>query len=485
MTLVEVAATYKAALPEGTFFHFPVTAIDRAGVPSWSNIYLPGPLGGGDGYGVADIEAEVGALGELHERLQSKWGVPTLETEEGSFDDMVATYGEKSVINPVTLGLPAGSDYTPEMPRLWTKMQRYPEGERWALLEAAASSPSELPESYTPLFLPVSNGLGAGIDLDRALCHGVLEILQRDGNSVSYRALDQGRVVDVSSGVDEEVEGILGSLKNAGLTVNVKLAATDFGLVNLYVNGYGQDDDHPQIKLAAGGEACDLDRAAALRKALLEFAFARARLAFSHGPLDEVKKYAPEGYLEAHRSHFRPENEEQRALEKMLEWLELSPAELKTKLAPIYAERECIAWTDLPSSPKLAIASPKKRLEEVAKRLEDFEISYLELATPKAQEHGVRAVKVVIPGLEVETVSYGRIGERNFRRLLERDSNLVSLGEPSEGAARVHLTDQVKESLGSPAWFHLEKLAETVGDLYPLYREPSRHAVRYVLEQRS
>ena len=485
MTPEDIAQTYKAALPEGTFFHFPVTAIDCAGVPSWSNIYLPGPLGGGDGYGVTDVEAEVGALGELHERLQSLWVVPTLEIEESSFSDMTATYGEENVINPVTLGLPAGSDYTPDMPRLWAKMKCYPEGERWVPLEAAASSPSELPENYTPLFLPVSNGLGAGLDLDRALCHGVLEILQRDGNSVNYRALDQGRVVDVSSGVPEKVSSILDGLQAAGLTVNVKLAATDFGLVNLYVNGYGPDDDQPQIKLAAGGEACDLDRTAALRKALLEFAFARARLAFSHGPLEEAVKLAPAGYLETHRSHFKPENEEPRALERMLAWLELSPADLKAKLAPIYAERERISWADLPERPDLAAASPKERLEEVAERLEGFEILYKELASPKAQEHGVRAVKVVIPGLEVETASYGRVGERNFKRLLERDSDLVGLGEPPAGAARVHLTDEVQADLGEPAWFHLEKLAETVGDLYPLYREPSRHAAPYILEKRS
>ena len=485
MTLEKVARTYRAALPEGTFFHFPVTAIDHTGVLSWSNIYLPGPLGGGDGYGVTDVEAEVGALGELHERLQSSWVVPTLDMEESSFDDMVSTYGAEHVINPVTLGLPAGSDYASDMPRLWTKMRRYPEGERWVLLEAAASSPSELPKDYTPLFLPVSNGLGAGLDLDRALCHGVLEILQRDGNSVSYRALDQGRVVDVSSGLPDEVSSILDGLQAAGLTVNVKLAATDFGLVNLYVNGYGPDNDHPQIKLAAGGEACDLDRTAALRKALLEFAFSRARLAFSHGLLEEVKKHSPEGYLETHRAHFKPENEEKRALEKMLEWLQLSPAELKTKLAPIYAERERTAWSDLPNSPELAKASPKERLEEVAKRLNGFEILYLELATARAKDHNVRAVKVVIPGLEVETASYGRIGERNFKRLLERDSDLVGLGEPPAGAARVHLTQETETALGDAAWFHLERLKETVGDLYPLYREPSRHAAPYMLEERA
>ena len=491
MTLEEVAARYKAALPEGTFFHFPITAMDvtaQAGVCAWTNIFLPGPLGGGDGYGLSDAEAEVGALGELHERLQSLWVVPTLETERASYNNLVEGYGADAVVDPVTLGLPAGSEYHPDMSRLWTQMRRYPEGSKWVLLEAAASSPAELPEGYEPLLLPVSNGLGAGLNVTRALCHGVLEILQRDGNSVNYRALDQGCTLDLSSGVPDNVQSVLDLLAAAGLSVNVKLAATDFGLINVYVNGYGTGvdgvGDHPQVKLAAGGEACDLDRTAALRKALLEFAFARMRLAFSHGPLEEAAKLSPEGYLAAHRAHFQKGGEEARAMQGMLRWLELSPAELRSELAPIYAQRESVAFTDLPERPNLASATPEVRLREVAERLGGFEILYLELATPQAKDHEVSAVKVVIPGLEVETASYGRIGERNLRRLLGRKSPLVGLGKPPPGAKRIHLLQEVEADLGGPAWFHPAKLDEVVGNLYPLYREPARHAVRYVEEAR-
>lgn len=483
MTLAEVAAQYKAALPKGQFFHFPITELDHTGVCSWSNIFLPGPLGGGDGYGLTDAEAEVGALGELHERLQSLWVVPTLPCEEGTYLDLTAAYGEHSVVDPVTLGLPAGSDYTHQTTRLWVKMKRYPEGECFVLLEAAASSPAELLTGYVPLFLPISNGLGAGLSVDRALYHGVLEILQRDGNSVTYRALDKGRAVDVSAGLSDEVLGILHRLQGAGLTVNIKLAATDFGLVNLYVNGYGPADDYPQIKLAAGGEACDLDRDVALRKALLEFAFSRARLAFSHGPLREAAKVSPEGYLAAHRAYFNKDQEEARALGAMLEWLELSPTSLKAKLTRIYAEHELVPWESLPAYPNLAKVALGERLAEVAKRLSGFDIFYLELSTPQAEGQGVVATKVVIPGLEVETASYGRVGERNLQRLLAQDVALAGLGEPPPGASKVQLSSAAEADLGGQAWFHLARLAEVVGDLYPLYREPSRHAAPYVRAQ--
>ena len=87
MTFIEVVERYKSALPAGQFYHFPITAMDHTGICSWSSVFLPGPLGGGDGYGLTDVEAEVGTLGELHERLQSLWVIPTLKCEGGSYND--------------------------------------------------------------------------------------------------------------------------------------------------------------------------------------------------------------------------------------------------------------------------------------------------------------------------------------------------------------------------------------------------------------
>ena len=51
------------------------------------------------------------------------------------------------------------------------------------------------------------------------------------------------------------------------------------------------------------------------------------------------------------------------------------------------------------------------------------------------RDGAVGVVKVIVPGLEVETMSYYRIGERNTRKLLERDSPLIRFGEPSETRA--------------------------------------------------
>ena len=71
--------------------------------------------------------------------------------------------------------------------------KRFPSGEPVLVpYEFAACYRSQL-DGIAPLTTPITNGLGAGDSFERALVHGLLELLQRDGNCVSFRAMDQGR----------------------------------------------------------------------------------------------------------------------------------------------------------------------------------------------------------------------------------------------------------------------------------------------------
>ena len=123
-------------------------------------------------------------------------------------------------------------------------------------------------------------------DMSRAMGHGVGEVLQRDGNGLEFRALDAGRVVELTGVRDPVTLDVLGRLRDAGIDPLVKLAATDFGLPNVYVVGRAPGDD--LVTATACGEAVHPDRDVALRKAVLEFASARARKGFMHGPLRTV-----------------------------------------------------------------------------------------------------------------------------------------------------------------------------------------------------
>ena len=79
------------------------------------------------------------------------------------------------------------------------------------------------------------------------LSHALLELLQRDGNGLVFRALDRGDVVDLDGLQDAAALDALRRLRAAGLDPVVKLASTDLGLTNVYAvaddPAPGGDDD--------------------------------------------------------------------------------------------------------------------------------------------------------------------------------------------------------------------------------------------------
>jgi hypothetical protein len=118
-------------------------------------------------------------------------------------------------------------------------------------------------------------------------------------------------------------------------------------------------------------------------------------------------------------------------------------------------------------------------------RLSAFDplVAHVRAAGPDGRE--IHVVKVVAPGMEVETLSYLRIGERVLRRLLDRGSPLVGLGTPDTvDRLPVVLDAAATERIGGPAWLDRAEVDRTLGALYPLYREPTRHAVPRLLGER-
>ncbi len=95
-------------------------------------------------------------------------------------------------------------------------------------------------------------------------------------------------------------------------------------------------------------------------------------------------------------------------------------------------------------------------------------------------DSSVAVVKVIVPGMEVETMSYYRIGERNVAKLVALDSPLVSFGGEASATRRpVRLTDEAIARLGGQPFFDTALADEIVGPLYPLYREPEAHHVAW------
>jgi ribosomal protein S12 methylthiotransferase accessory factor len=476
-------AALEPALRGGALFEFSLTPADRLGLPLW-NVALvgaDGALSDGFGYGPTLDAAQTSAWGEAVEW----WGA---REALGRTPRVTATYAAlvkegRDAVDPVSLCLSAGSGYDPEgTPLTWIEARRHPSGApAWVPIEFAAPRGADIGPGVDPgalLAVPITNGSGAGPTFAHALAHGVLELLQRDGNSVGYRALDRGVGVDLDDVRDPDTRALLAHLDREGVEIIVKLAADDFGMANLYVVGYDRDPARaPQpIMLSACGEAVHPDREVALGKALREYTSARARKAFNHGPLSQVRAIAPPGYLES----FRPatmRSEDGRALRGMQGWMALSHHAFYQMLEhPIYDIRTRVKFSDLPTTP---VPDADALLTLLAGRLgaAGLDILYADFTPPGSP---ATVLKAIVPGLEVETMTYRRIGARNLRRLLDRGLPLAGLGDGPPGAWPVRLPARDADLAG--AWLDPAAVDRAMGPLYPLYREPGRHVLGFLAE---
>ncbi len=491
--LAAYRAAYAPALAAGArCFEFSQAPLDRLGLPLWTvaSVDADGALSDGFGYGPTLAAAQASAWGEAVEwHLAREWfrDAPRLR---GTFTAL--RQEGRDVLDPVSLCLSAGSDYSHDQTVLeWVEALRHPSKKPVLVpVEFVAPRFADLDPNFDragALAVPITNGLGAGLTFSHALAHGLLELLQRDGNSVHYRALDRGLLVDLSADYqqvrDPRTRALLRTLDAAGIEILVKLADDSFGLTNLYVVGYDRDPGQaPQaISLSACGEAVHPDRERALAKALREFVSARARKAFNHGPLALVRAVAPPGYLEA----FGPaslRSEDERALHEMQRWMRLDHAAYFEEIRrPVFDVRARLRFDELPTT---AVPDSHALLALLTDRLAHagLEIFHVDFTPPGSP---VVALKAIVPGLEVETMTYQRIGARNLRRLLSRGSPMVGVGEAQRPASArsIRLTDAAAAAFDGVPWFDPAALRDAVGPLYPLYREPGRHVVAILEEQ--
>lgn len=486
-SLPEVAEAFRATMPKRAHVSvFRIDSLDRIGIPvAQANLILPDePATIGYGYGFEAIEAEVGALGELCEEVHVGAWVKRAPRLVASYAELVRARGERGVVDPLTLCLAAGSPYTPEMPLSWVEARRWPSDE--AVLvprEWTAAYPYQLGEDKPRLIMPITNGLGAGFDHGHAIAHGLMELLQRDGNVVTYRALDQGVTVEPDAVEEAEVVRLLDHLRRLGIEVMIKLACTDFGIPNLYVVGDDRGDPTVPIQVTSCGEAAHPDRARSLRKALLEFCGSRSRKAATHGPIERVRQVMPRDYVERQMKVAMLGEEEPRALEAMSEWVGQDAAELRRRLSgTVFSRRRSVKLSELPTVAPAAVARGEDRLRLLAGRLaaEDLGILWVD-CSPEGSP--VKVVKTIVPGLEAETMSYHRIGWRGVRRLRERGDPLL-LDAPAEGARRVRLRPEDEARCGGPAWFDAALADRLVGGMYPLYRESGPFSAQLMLQRR-
>jgi ribosomal protein S12 methylthiotransferase accessory factor len=146
---------------------------------------------------------------------------------------------------------------------------------------------------------------------------------------------------------------------------------------------------------------------------------------------------------------------------------------------PVFSVHRGADFSSLPESPPGEDDGSPADVVAGRLRKEGLDPLYVDLSPPRGE---VRVVRAIVPGLEVETASYGRIGARNLRRMLRRDDGLVGTYAPPPGAERILLPEGHREEFGSEPWLDVGALNRRVGRLYPLYREPSRHVAALVAD---
>jgi thiazole/oxazole-forming peptide maturase SagD family component len=483
--LHQIAASFRRSLPPDSRVDvFRIDSLDRLGIPvvQATLTSAAGYAVDGYGYGLTEIEAEVGALGELCEEVHAGAFVASAPFITANYAELVLRQGLRGVVDPLTLCLTAGNAYTARTELDWVAARRHPSGETVLVpLEWVAAYPSQMPRPAR-LITPITNGLGAGLDTEHAIAHGVMELLQRDGNVVSYRALDQGQEI-VLDDLPEEARLLVRRYRDAGIALQVKLADTSFDITNLYVVG---DDSRAAvpIQITSCGEAAHPDRGHGLRKALLEFAGSRSRKAATHGPIDAICRVMPAELVESRLQAALADEEESRALEAMAAWIGEDAAGLRRHLAScVFASKNSTALSALPTVPPGSLHDGSTRLAWLTERLqrEGLEILWVDCSPPGS---AVRVVRAIVPGLEAETMSYHRIGWRGVARLRTRGDSLV-LDAPGGGAARVRLRPEDEARAGGPAWLDVASANAMVGRLYPLYRESGPFAAQLLHERRA
>lgn len=480
-----IAALFRASMPtDAQTTSFRIDSLDRLGIPVvQANLVSPDrPTIIGHGYGLTEAEATTGALGELCEEVHVGAWVKRQTPVQASYNSLLARLGATGVADPLTLCLPAGSPYDPDAVRAWLPARRYPSDETVLVpLEWVAIASYQL-DGRPGLITPITNGLGAGLDLEHAIAHGVMELLQRDGNVLTYRAFDEGIVIGFDDTLDPDCEALRQLLRDTGIDVTVKLASTEFGMTNLYVVG---DDLGPvslPIQVTACGEAAHPNKVRGLRKALLEFIGSRSRKAATHGPIELLSHLLPPASFARQMAVAEARDEEPRALDTMADWIGQDAAELRRRLrATVFLQRCEVPFNSLPDVTE-DLGDSRTRLDWLARRLhaDGLEILWVDCSPAGSP---VCAVKVIVPGLESETMSYHRIGWRGVARLRARGDSLLA-DRPAPGFKPVSLRPADADRAGGAAFLDTASIDARVELVYPLYREANPLSAQLALQRR-
>jgi YcaO-like protein with predicted kinase domain len=461
LATTDAIGAYRAYLKPGAELVqiFAIDGLDRTGIAVCNATAWGEHSAQGIGYGDTPEQAMIGALGEATEGLAAARYATAATVRELT----VTQAAREGGVHPARLSLVVGTELDDDARLLWVSARTWPGDEpRLLPLEAVTTNTSEFRRAaaafgvHEPLFPPITNGLGAAGfgDRERAIRHGLHELLQRDLNWSQFKALDTGRFVDprrVAPDLAQRAEV-------AGLQLRLKYAGSTLGVHSLHCSAV--DGSTSAIARTATGEGADPDPLTAGRKAILELCASRCRKHFFFGG-EAALAIAPAEYRERARKIARSRDRELGwDLAARFDDLLRDPVALDAVIKRITHVSERVELPAASAADVLAGALQNEGLEAI-------------VADLTADEEPVHVVKVVVPGLEAEVLSHHRLSDRGVGRLAERCPNLVARGAAAPGPGWQRVVTQDAE-----AWIDVAAMEHFTAPFLPLYREPDRHAYR-------
>lgn len=382
-----------------------LTGLDFLGLPVWA-AYRPNGyvLSLASGKGLSHVTARASALCEAIEH-------DTAERHLGQIDATVVAleqqYGESAVLP--TMGVSRCSfDKVPrDKPLRWSTGINLLTGQQlWVPTELVAlddrkSSRQAFGGWVTGAYDLSSTGLGAGSDLQSAILHGLLELIEEDAMALwRYGALSTAEPAVVPNSFrSETLTKVLDRLAAVGADCRLfDVTASDVGIPAIYavIGGYPTGSYHDRI--FGAGSCCHPSAETAAIRALLEAA--QSRIAYISGTRDDL----PKSLYENSGGSF-----------PLSDWVMTTD---QTKQAP----------TDVVGAGSAGDA--RDFLGRIASLLESIgvtKIVVVPIATHQTVEAGIEVVRVITDCLEIDTEGAARqLGRRGLSAFLRAAAGQVA-----------------------------------------------------------
>ncbi|AXV37183.1 MAG: methanogenesis marker 1 protein [Methanobacterium sp. BRmetb2] len=249
-----------------------ITHLDRLGIPVYSAIRPSAEEGAVSiyaGKGATKSQAKASAMMEAFERYSAEIQKEDLSKKfiSGNFNDL------ENSINPESLILPQISFDAEKTELLWVKSIDAGNDQEFLVPANAVYHPFTAPDTFS-LFKSNTNGLASGNELEEAIFHGILEVIERDAWSLFEAKRESKPEIDCTDSENTIIRELVSKFQEKG--ISVKLVDLTADIKATTIAAVADDTVLKDPALLTLGVGTHLDPEIAAIRALTEVAQSRA-----------------------------------------------------------------------------------------------------------------------------------------------------------------------------------------------------------------